>query len=152
MLQGLNLIAAVAFQTNRGGVAGQATLGDTETHPTVGAAPAPGLGTRAYRCLVSGSTQTGAGAAIAAGRYSCTLGAGNDDISVASLVIASSVGDATAGSAVGAGFLKVTRTAPSVFEVDIYTAVGGVPALADVVPGGALGWQVNVAWFRLDPA
>lgn len=138
MLQGLNLIAAVAFQSNRGGVAGQATLGDVQTTTT-----------RGYRCLVSGSTQTGAPALVAAGRYSCTLGGGNDDIAVSDLQVMAMVSDSIAGGAANGAWLKVVRTAASVFEVDIYTAAAGVPALTDTIGGNPA--QVNVAWFRVDP-
>lgn len=138
MLQGLNLIAAVVFQTNRGGVAGQSTLGD-----------APSAGTRAYRCLVSGSLQTGAPVAVAAGRYSCTIGGGNDDIAVSDLVIMSNSSDEAAGGAANGTWVKVTRTAASVYEVDVYTVAANVPALADTV--GGLVQSVKVSWYRLDP-
>ncbi len=149
MLQGLNLIASVAFETHRGGVNGQCELADEPRHHA--ATLSESFASRSYRCLVSGSTQTGSGAAVAAGRYSCILGAGNDDISVASLITSWNVCSASPGGATDAGFLKIVRTAPSVFEVDIYTIVANVPALSDAV-GGAFPWQVNVAWFRLDPA
>ncbi len=144
MLDGIDLIAAVAFQTNRGGVAGASTIGDLPTN--AGTA----IGSRGYRCLVSGSTQTGAAAAVAAGRYSCTLAGGNDDIAVSDLQLMAHVTDSVAGSAIGAGWVKVTRTAASIFEVDIYTAVAGVPALADIVPAAGV-WQVNVSWYRVNP-
>ncbi len=136
MIDSLELVAAVAFQTNRGGVAGQATLGDV-----------PSAATRAYRCLVSGSLQTGAAVAIAAGRYSCTLGGGNDDIAVSDLQLMASSSDEAAGGAANGSWVKVTRTAASIFEVDVYTVAANVPALADTV--GGLVQNVKVSWYRL---
>ncbi len=151
MLQGLNLIASVAFQTNRDSVGGQCTLGDVEVHSDdVDTA----FGSRAYRCLVSGSTQTGAPAAISDGQYSCILGAGNDDISVASVVIMWNANSDDGGGAGRAAFLKFVRTAPSVYEINIYTiSGGGVPTITDTLPAPeGFPIQINVAWFRLDPA
>src|SRR3990172_7956247 len=106
-MQQEHLIAHVAFQTNRGGVAGAATVGDA---PTITAPPVFAFGTRAYRCLVQNSTQTGSPAlAVGAGRYSCLLGAGNDDINPADLSVSWNVTDGVPGSA-AAAWCKVTRT------------------------------------------
>jgi hypothetical protein len=150
MLQGLNLIGQVAFLTNRGGIAGNATLGDARTNPTIAN---PGIATGSYCVLVSGSTQTGAPLGVGVGRYSCQLWDGNQDISPGDACIAWNVTNGTAGGTNAGAFLKVTRTAPSVYEVDVYTALGGIPVLTDFdasTPGNPP-WLVQVTWFRIDP-
>jgi hypothetical protein len=89
---------------------------------------------------------------VAAGRYSCQLGDGNDDISPGDLCVAWNVTNGLGGGATAGAFLKVTRTAPSVYEVDVYTSVAGALVLSDTVDNaGFVPWLVQVTWFRLDP-